>query len=549
MHPSSARRSAFAGTLHAPELDGDAAICQSVKTPRDGKLQFYVLRRTNDERYYAWQTAQLLDSRGVVVRTIYKVADDEPGWQFEGPFNLHDLAGRRITLKFAVHGNGYSRTYVSQYVTGIWLGSGAPPSPPPSPAPSPIPGKTPIKHVIIVLQENRTFDNIFHGYPGANHARVGYGSDGRRIRLFELPLMTPWDPGHEYENWLLEYNGGGMNGFDRETLDHGKHAPKNFAYGYARRSDVRPYWDLAREGVLGDATFADHRSQSYAGHLYPIAGASGPIDANDPHWYAANNPSGGSSCSDEGSGEAIDILTGATNKTYTSCFDFATIGDLLTARAVSWRYYVDSNDKEGTVSGYSSIAHVFNGRQWANVVSPETTIFSDIENGTLPAVSWVIGTYANSDHPGQHVPSSNGPTWVASVFNAVGKSDYWKSSAVILTYDDWGGWYDHVKPVTFDYFEPGFRIPLVIVSPYAKRGYVSHNVHYIGSILHFIEHTFGLGSLHASDARSDLFQDCFDFRQPPLRYVPVRAPGSFERLFETNLPAYGTHPQDPSERD
>jgi phospholipase C len=340
-----------------------------------------------------------------------------------------------------------------------------------------------------------------------------------------------------------------MNGFDLERLDEGHGAPKDFAYGYARRQDVRAYWDLAREGVLADAAFADHRSQSYAGHLYPIAGASGPIDAADPHWYAANNPSGGSSCADVGSGEAINLLTGATNKVYASCFNFETIGDRLSVRGVSWRYYVDSSDKEGTVSGYSSIAHVFDGKQWANVVSPETSIFSDIENGSLPAVSWVIGTYANSDHPGQDVPSSNGPTWVTSVFNAVGKSRYWRDSAIILTYDDWGGWYDHVKPATFDYFEPGFRIPLVIVSPYAKRGYVSHHVHYTGSILHFIERIYGLRSLHTADARSDAFEDCFDFAQRPLPYVPVKLPGSFERLFETNLPQYGAHPTDPSVRD
>jgi phospholipase C len=547
--PPSGGRSAFSGTRHAPELDGNAALCQRVVVPENGRLQFYVDQQSNDERYYAWQTAQVLGAGGTVLRTLYKVAAYTRHWRFEGPYDLRDFAGKSVTLKFAVHGNGYSRTYVDQYLGAVWLGSGIGPTPVPSPSPSPIPGKTPIKHIVIVLQENRTFDNIFHGFPGADYAKFGYNHYGQKVRLPELPLMTPWDPSHDYENWVVEYNDGAMNGFDLETLDFGAHAPKDFAYGYARRSDVQPYWDLAHEGVLGDDTFADHRSQSYAGHLYPIAGASGPIDAADPHWYAADNPSGGSSCSDEGTGEAIDILTGATNRSYTSCFDFKTIGDLLTARGVSWRYYVDSNDKEGTVSGYSSIAHVFDGKQWANVVSPETTIFSDIEKGSLPAVSWVIGTYADSDHPGQRVPSSNGPTWVASVFNAIGKSRYWKDSAVILTYDDWGGWYDHVKPVTFDYFEPGFRIPLVIVSPYAKRGYISHRAHYIGSILHFIEHVYGLGSLHTSDARSDHFDDCFDFAQAPLRYVPVRLPGSFESLFETNLPSYGTHPQDPTLRD
>lgn len=549
LHPRDARASAFAGTKRAPEIDGDAAICQRVRIPADGTLQFYVYQQTNDVKYYAWQTAQILSPSGDVLKTLYKVAAYTAGWRYKGSYDLRDLAGQDVTLKFAVHGNGYARTYIDQYLSRVWLGSGAGPTPIPSPAPSPIPGKTPIKHVIIVLQENRTFDNIFHGFPGAHYAKFGINHLNRRVALPALPLMTPWDPGHDYENWRLEYNGGDMNGFDLETLDYGKNAPKDFAYGYARQKDVQAYWDLAKEGVLGDDTFADHRSQSYAGHLYPIAGASGPIAAADPAWYAADNPSGGSSCANEGTGEAIDILTGSTKKNYTSCFDFKTLGDLLTAGGVSWRYYVDSADKEGTVSGYSSIAHVFNGRKWANVVSPETTIFSDIENDSLPAVAWVIGTYANSDHPGQKVPSSYGPTWVASVFNAVGKSRYWKDSAIVLVYDDWGGWYDHVKPVTFDYFEPGFRIPLVIVSPFAKRGYVSHKAHYIGSILHFIEHTYELGSLHTSDARSDRFEDCFDFAQKPLPYVPVNVPGSFERLFDTNLPSYGTHPQDPSLRD
>ena len=107
-----------------------------------------------------------------------------------------------------------------------------------------------------------------------------------------------------------------MNGFDLDRIDYGSGAPKDFAYGYARRQDVKAYWDLAREGVLGDATFADHRSQSYAGHLYPIAGASGPIDAADPDWYAADNPEYGSSCADEGLASRSTVVTGATNKSY-----------------------------------------------------------------------------------------------------------------------------------------------------------------------------------------------------------------------------------------
>jgi len=173
------------------------------------------------------------------------------------------------------------------------------------------------------------------------------------------------------------------------------------------------------------------------------------------------------------------------------------------------------------------------------VVTPETTIFSDIKDGKLPAVSWVVGTVENSDHAGQTVPSSNGPTWVSSVFNAVGESKYWKNSVIILIYDDWGGWFDHVKPVTWDAYEPGFRIPFVVVSPYARRGYISHRIHYTSSILHFIEVDFGLGSLHVTDARSDALDDVFDFSQSPLQYLPVKFSGSFERLFESDLTPEG----------
>ncbi len=160
-----------------------------------------------------------------------------------------------------------------------------------------------------------------------------------------------------------------------------------------------------------------------------------------------------------------------------------------------------------------------------------------------------MAAYANSDHPGQNVPSRNGPTWISSVVNAIGMSRYWKDTAIVLAYDDWGGWFDHVKPATFDYYEPGFRIPLVIVSPYARRGYISHHVHYTGSILHFIEYVYGLRSLHKSDARSDRFDDCFDFMQRPLPYILVPPPSSVQSLFESDLPAYGSTPADPMLRD
>lgn len=543
----SGSHSAFEGTLSAPEINGTAAICQSVSVPQFGRLSFWAFDQTDDSLQYANQTVALLDRKGNVLTTLSQTATNSRHWKRQS-FDVSTYAGKTVQLQFSVHGNGYSKAFINRYLDDVSLVVGTP-TPAPAPSPTAVPG-SPIEHVIVVLQENRTFDNMFHGYPGANYANDGPTSTGGRVKMQQVPLMTVWDPSHNYDDWLTEYNGGAMNGFNLEGLDYGGGAPKNFAYSYAKRSDVQPYWDLAKEGVLGDDTFADHRSQSFAGHLYPIAGASGPIDSADPDYYAADNPQGGESCADPGTGQAIDIVTGALDKNYTSCFNFETIADLMDAKNLSWKFYVDSADRENYVSSFSVIKHIYDGADFAkNVVSPETTIIEDAQNGTLPAVSYVVGTFANSDHAGQNVPSNNGPRWVTSVFNAIGKSKYWKSSAIILTYDDWGGWYDHVKPKAFNAFEAGFRIPIVIDSAYAKRGYISHQPHYIGSLLHFIEANWNLGSLNRSDARSDAFDDCFDYKQSPLKYIPVDAGNPLSVLVDTDLPWYGRTPRDPAERD
>jgi phospholipase C len=395
------------------------------------------------------------------------------------------------------------------------------------------PAPSPIRHVVIILQENRTFENIFHGYPGAHTVDAGKTSSGGTVALQPAHLMTPWDPAHRYATWLNQYNNGAMDGFDRETVDYGTGAPPDFVFSYALRSDVQPYWDMAAEGALADAFFADHRSASFAGHQFPIAGASGPISASEPDYYAADNPKGGQTCDTPGAGPAVNLTTGAEDEKYTSCLDYRTIADLLTAKGATWRFYIDATSATSKyVSSFAVIKHIRdNPAQWKNVVSPAVTVLADAQNGSLASVSYVVGAFANSDHAGQMVPSSNGPSWVATVVNAIGQSPSWGSTAVFLTYDDWGGWYDEQPPpTTFNAFEPGFRLPFVVVSPYARRG-VSHATHYWGSVLHFIEGNFGLGSLGTSDARSDDLADMFDFTQQPLPYVPIKAPQSTQSFF------------------
>jgi phospholipase C len=301
------------------------------------------------------------------------------------------------------------------------------------------------------------------------------------------------------------------------------------------QSDVQPYWDMAANGVLGDETFADHRSQSFAGHQFPIAGASGPITSALPNYYASENPSDNASCNSPGSGTAINIMTGAEDMTYTPCFTYKTIADLLTAKSKTWAYYCAQADRDGIADGFAAIQAVREGSTFStNVISPETQFITDVGNGKLANVTYVISSFVNSDHAGQTVPSSNGPTWVTMVENAVGQSQFWNTTTIILMYDDWGGWFDETEPTTFNAFEPGFRIPFVVDSPYAKRGTVDHTTHYVGSVLHYIESTFGLGSLNTSDARSDDLSSMFNYAQSPLPYTTITSAAKPATLFRQN---------------
>lgn len=541
----SGTHSAFMGTTSGPAVNGLHGLEQAVTIPTGGVLTFWYQGSSDDTSQYADQEAAITDSQGKIVKQCYKNLETTKTWQ-EATCDVSALAGENLNVVFGVDDNGYSSTYVNWYIDDVsLLGGGPSPTPSPtanptttpsahptttpsaSPSPTPTSSGSPIQHVVIVLQENRSFENIFHGYPGAHTVDYGYNHLGQEVPLTATHLMVPYDPTHTYSAWVTEFNNGGMNGFDLETLDYGSGAPNDFAYQYAYQSDVQPYWDMAAEGSLADEFFVDHRSESFAGHQFPIAGASGPITPSLPDYYAAEDPSGGEVCDSQGTGPAINLQTGNEDKTYTTCFDYETIADLLTAANKTWRFYIDASSKDSSyVSSFAVIKHIRdNPEQWKNVVSPATAVYTDAKNGTLANVSWVIGSFANSDHAGQDVPSKNGPSWVTSVMNAVGESKSWDSTAIVLTYDDWGGWFDEQAPfTTFNAFEPGFRIPFVVVSPYSNRGYISHVTHYMGSLLHYIESNFGLGSLGTSDSHSDDLSDMFDYQQEPLQYVPIGSP-------------------------
>jgi phospholipase C len=260
--------------------------------------------------------------------------------------------------------------------------------------------------------------------------------------------------------------------------------------------------------------FQSNSGPSFVAHQYLIAGQSGG---------ASENPSG----SVWGCGATPDSRVSLVGPNGTDlpgvfpCFDYQTMGDLLDAKGVSWRYYAPSasSDVFYINSAYQAIRHIFFGTDWnTNVISPETKVMTDIVNGDLAQVTWIVPAYNNSDHPGA---PAFGPDWVASVVNAIGESKFWNSTAIFI-WDDWGGWYDHVPPPQIDNMGLGFRVPLIVVSPYAKQGYVSHVTREAASFLRFTEEVFSMPSLGTRDALADDFSDCFDFTQTPKPLVHVQ---------------------------
>jgi phospholipase C len=213
------------------------------------------------------------------------------------------------------------------------------------------------------------------------------------------------------------------------------------------------------------------------------------------------------------------------------CFDYQTIADLLDEKGVTWRYYAPgSGDSFFILSAYQAIRHIRYGPGWRdNIISPPARALIDIQHGELAQVTWIVPDWAHSDHPGA---GSEGPDWVASIVNAIGNSPYWNSTGVFIAWDDWGGWYDHVVPPKMDAMGPGFCVPLLVVSPYAKHGYISHHFHEASGFIAFIEHSFDLGTLGARDADPTALADCFDYTQKPAPYKSVQTHMTVDQILQ-----------------
>lgn len=398
---------------------------------------------------------------------------------------------------------------------------------------------SPIKHVVLVIQENRTFNNFFATYPGADgtttgkiakDSACGIGKN-RTIALSEASLITPRDFSHNYQGFHTARDGGKMDAFDK-ILFSSDMPECTYPYQYVNPSDIRPYWDIAQQYVLAEHMFATQGSSSFTGHQDLIRG--GTIVA--PGEAMVNLPScAGGKCrwgcdAPKGTRTSLigknDVFQGGAGP-FPCTNDFAvpypTLADLLDAKGVSWKYYTpepccSTNGKLFTA--FDVIYAVRYGSEWGTKVTwPQTRIFKDIAAGTLPAVSWLIPDQTDSDHPGEKVDT--GPSWVASVVNAIGKSSYWDSTAIVIVWDDWGGLYDNLKPRELNYGGLGLRVPALIVSAYAKAGYISPTQYEFGSILKYIENNWSLGSLGTSDKRAASISDSFDYSQQPITFKQI----------------------------
>jgi phospholipase C len=385
-----------------------------------------------------------------------------------------------------------------------------------------------IQHVIIIVQENRSFDNLFAGYPNADTQSYGYTTTGKKVNLTAITMKTTWDLAHTSFAFFQACDGQGsepgtkckMDGFDQEAVKCGHvfepPCPAKYPqYAFVPHDETEPYFNMANQYVLADRMFESNLDgSSFVSHQYIIAGQAST---------SVNFPTSVWGC-DGGSTDTIATLlqTRQIGASIPACFDNQTLGDELDAKGISWAYYTAAlKSGDGIWSAYQAIRHIRYGADWPKkIFSPQTKFFTDVSSGTLPAVSWVTPTCANSDHAG--CASDTGPDWVASLVNAVGKSKYWDSSAIFVFWDDYGGWYDHVAPAMVDYDGLGFRVPLLIISPYAKKGYVSHVQYEHGSILRFVEDQFGLARLAATDRRAKSpASDCFDFSKAPRKFVEI----------------------------
>jgi phospholipase C len=381
---------------------------------------------------------------------------------------------------------------------------------------------TPIKHVVFVIKENRTFDNMFGLFPGANGVSVGIDQGEPRPLTRAIDRLDQ-DIRHCYDCALQAWNGGAMDGF--ATISD---QADRYAYTQYQPEDLPNYWRWASSFVLGDNFFASAQGPSFPNHLYTIAAQSGRTHENvyqdidkvrEHHRQTGLFKAWG--CDSMEDAFAVVVDSEGVEKKVPPCFDFLTEGDLLTEAGIPWAYYAATQYQNGYLwSAYDAVRHIREDEAyWRSHIFPVDAFAEQARAGLLPPVTWVTPRFELSEHP--EYSFCHGENWTTEIVNAVMEGPQWDTTAIFITWDDYGGFYDHVPPPQVDGFGFGIRVPLLVISPYAKRGFVTHELGEFSSVLRFIEDNWGLSQLTHRDREATPLSSAFDFTQDPRPPEPL----------------------------
>jgi len=380
---------------------------------------------------------------------------------------------------------------------------------------------------VVMVKENHTFDNYFTGFPGATTSKTAKLSDGTTYTRKEAPFCDLHvDMPHSHDAGLKAYNGGKMNGFDTTVAGTYSHQ----SLRYYPEDQIPSYWAYAKNYVLADHFFSTILGPSAPGHFSAAMSFAPHYGNADENCDPVKNPG----C-DEGYGctsqpqtvvKTFNPKTCATSEKF-PCFDVPTLTEDL-PEGFTWRAYAPGSGTDVS-SPYKWVKSIGGNPDVASKhLRALGKLKADIEAGDQPNLVWVDvnGSPDLSEHPPRH-PCS-GENFTVEILNAIMQSPHWEDTAFILTWDDWGGWFDHVKP-SHDAcgYHTGFRLPLIVISPYAKKGYVLKDVTEHASIARLIEDLWGMPRLAKKDdrARDDTagsLLGAFDFASPPRQDKVLR---------------------------
>lgn len=390
-------------------------------------------------------------------------------------------------------------------------------------------GLNKIQHFVFIMQENRSFDSYFGTYPGANGIPAGVSFidpvSGTKIAPYHDTNDVNLGGPHGWINAQADIDSGKMDGFLTQAYKglnangtpfvpskKAGHNPQD-VMGYHDYHEIPNYWNYAREYVLQDAMFESVASYSLPAHLYMLAAQSGGYTG-----YKQTKP---------------------------TTYNFPEITELLTSGKIDWKYYVTSGtlpdtendqvvgsqseevqdpDKYTLWNPLPAFPTVQNDPAQRSRLQGTSQFYQDAADGKLPQVSWVIPSSPVSEHPPAGVKEGMG--YVTGLVNAIMQGPDWNTTAIFISWDDWGGFYDHVIPPNVDQYGYGIRVPGLIISPYAKENYIDHNTYSFESWLKIVEERFDVNPMTARDTNASDMLNAFDFTQKPRQPIILQPNGT-----------------------